>query len=714
MSRNLVILAEKATAAEAYAEAIGVKNLHKNPDGFLEGEVSFAIGLREEPVHVEIVHSQGHCLRLLEPEEIDSGYKKWDAKMLPIPFDDKKLKAIDSYKQKKFNAIKAAVGAADYIINAGDSGREGELIQRWILQEAGKEKNIYRLWTSSLTVPAIKKAYENLLNDSASKEMLDNLYAAGKARAIMDKYIGYNYSRLISLTKTDGVTVNYGRCKSPLTHAIIERDLEIENFVKKPFSYIKVKLGNGIAFNGVLISDNGEKLEFDNHVAAAEVLEKLQHEAKVISVKKENGVDNPPKSFDILTIQKEMSKKYDYEADFTLSICQALYDEHKILSYPRTDSRYLTTDLKDELKDTVKALAFGEFKQHVSSCCMREIPNRYFNDKKVIDHHGLIPVVPQGGIEAKYEKLNEAEKNVYDAIIKNFISLFMESSRYEQTEIITEASGYKIKSKLKNVTEIGYKALFKDDAGEADDVDMLSLGNINEGALIPINEKEVIDTETKPKQHFTTASLLDFMKIHNIGTGATRDGIIKELTEKKGYNADSTVKKEGKYFISTKFGREMDAVIPDKLKSIDFLSEIDGKLADIENGKLPLNDFMTEVQHRFKADLSEMLYSKEVLISNRREETAIFDCPCCQRKLVDKDWGYACQGWVKDGSGCNFNLPKKLSGKTLSQKVLLELLTYRVTKNEIKGFKSRKSGKRFNAKLKLEIIDGKSKISYIF
>lgn len=243
---------------------------------------------------------------------------------------------------------------------------------------------------------------------------------------------------------------------------------------------------------------------------------------------------------------------------------------------------------------------------------------------------------------------------------------------------------------------------------------MLSLGNINEGALIPINEKEVIDTETKPKQHFTTASLLDFMKIHNIGTGATRDGIIKELTEKKGYNADSTVKKEGKYFISTKFGREMDAVIPDKLKSIDFLSEIDGKLADIENGKLPLNDFMTEVQHRFKADLSEMLYSKEVLISNRREETAIFDCPCCQRKLVDKDWGYACQGWVKDGSGCNFNLPKKLSGKTLSQKVLLELLTYRVTKNEIKGFKSRKSGKRFNAKLKLEIIDGKSKISYIF
>ena len=204
-----------------------------------------------------------------------------------------------------------------------------------------------------------------------------------------------------------------------------------------------------------------------------------------------------------------MSKKYDYEADVTLSICQDLYDKHKILSYPRTDSRYLTADLKEELKDTVRALDFGEFKQYVSSCCMREIPNRYFNDKKVIDHHGLIPVVPQGGIETKYEKLNEAEKNVYDAIIKNFISLFMESSRYEQTEIITEASGYKIKSKLKNVTEIGYKALFNDDAVETDDVDILSIGSINEGELIPINEKEVVDTETKPKQHFTTASLLE-------------------------------------------------------------------------------------------------------------------------------------------------------------------------------------------------------------
>ena len=144
MSRSLVILAEKANAAEAYAEAIGVKNLHKNRDGFLEGEVSFSIGSREEPVHVEIVHSQGHCLRLLDPEEIDENYKKWDIAMLPIPFDDNKLKAIDDYKQRKLNAIKKALGAADYIINAGDSGREGELIQRWILKEAGKERNIYR------------------------------------------------------------------------------------------------------------------------------------------------------------------------------------------------------------------------------------------------------------------------------------------------------------------------------------------------------------------------------------------------------------------------------------------------------------------------------------------------------------------------------------------------------------------------------------------
>ena len=138
MSRNLVILAEKANAAEAYAEAIGVKNLHKNRDGFLEGEVSFSIGSREEPVHVEIVHSQGHCLRLLDPDEIDENYKKWDVAMLPIPFDDNKLKAIDDYKERKLNAIKKALGAADYIINAGDSGREGELIQRWILKEAGK------------------------------------------------------------------------------------------------------------------------------------------------------------------------------------------------------------------------------------------------------------------------------------------------------------------------------------------------------------------------------------------------------------------------------------------------------------------------------------------------------------------------------------------------------------------------------------------------
>ena len=290
----------------------------------------------------------------------------------------------------------------------------------------------------------------------------------------------------------------------------------------------------------------------------------------------------------------------------------------------------------------------------------------------------------------------------------------MESSRYEQTEIITEDSGYKIKSKLKNVTEIGYKALFNDDAVETDDVDILSIGSINEGELISINEKEVVDTETKPKQHFTTASLLDFMKIHNIGTGATRDGIIKELTEKKGHNVSSTVKKEGKYFISTEFGRSMDVVIPDRLKSIEFLSEVDGKLADVENGKLSFDDFMADVQAKFKADLIEMASNTEVLMENEREEKEIFDCPCCGNKLVDKGWGYACKGWKKDGSGCNFNLPKKISGKTLSEKVLLELLTYKTTKKEIKGFKSQKSGNKYNARLKLDIVDGKSKISFLF
>lgn len=702
----IVIMAEKANAARDIAAALELE-VSEAAGGFIHGN--------DGNDEIVIVHSQGHCLRLPEPDEIDPRYEKWNLADLPIHFSDSTLKEIDPFAAKRYGAIKAYLHRADFIINAGDAGREGELIQRWILKKSGVRKNVYRLWSSSLTKAAIRKAYNNLLGGSEEeKRMLDDLYDAGSARAIMDKFTGYNCSRLISLTKTDGVTVNYGRCKSPLTHAIIERDEEIENFVKRPYSYIRVHMDHeGSVFSGVVIDDEGKKKEF-THAEGESASTGLKGTARTISVKRLEKTANPPKPYDILTIQKKMSEAYDYEADRTLKICQSLYDTHKILSYPRTDSRYLSTDLKDTVKETLTALRFGKFDNAASGAMTHDVPARYFNDKKVTDHHALIPVIPEGGIEAAYTKLTEDERNVFDEIARSFISLFLPSCKFETAEAIFETDEAKIKAVGKKIIDPGYTVILpaREQDKENSDSSYIPEG-ILEGETVKIVSADVIDTETKPKKHFTTATLLDYMKIHNIGTGATRDGIIKELTERKGYNADSSVRKNGKYFVSTEFGRQMDRLIPDELKSIEYLSRIDTELKSIEDGELTKKEFLDEMEAEFIKLYKDMTANKEVLMESSSGSEIQFECPVCHEKLLDKGWGYSCRNWKKDGSGCNFSIPKKLAGKKLSDKVIGELLDTGKSKSKLKGFKS-KAGNKFDAFLKCSVEDGKAKISFDF
>lgn len=700
----IVIMAEKANAARDIAAALGLKND--------EAAGEFIHGINDDS-EIVITYSQGHCLRLQEPEEMKPDFKKWDLSDLPIEFSDDVLKVIDPAAARRYGRIKTYLQKADFIVNAGDAGREGELIQRWIIKKSGVRKNIYRMWSSSMTKPALRKAYDNLLGGSEEdKKMLDDLYDAGAARAIMDKFTGYNYSRLISLTKTDGVTVNYGRCKSPLTHAIIERDNEIENFVKRPYSYIKVGIErSGEVFTGRVIGDDGKIREL-THEIAVEISSAISGEAAVLSIQRIEKTVNPPKPYDILTIQKKMSETYDYDADRTLDICQALYDKHKILSYPRTDSRYLSTDLKDQVKDSLAALKFGKFTDPVKSALPHEIPSRYFNDGKVTDHHALIPVVPDSGIEEEYIKLSEEERNVFDEIVFAYISLFLPAARVENSEVILDANGTKIEAKGKKVIDPGYTALRHDKAEEEQDDEISAIpDSLKQGDIVIIQSSEVVDTETKPKQHFTTSSLLDFMKIHNIGTGATRDGIIKELTERKKRNPDSTVIKKGKYFIATDFGKQMDSLIPEELKSIEYLSKMDTRLKAIEDGKLSKDEFLKVMKKDFDFWYCEMTSHREIRM--RSGTLSEFDCPFCNEKLLDKGWGYVCPNWKRDGSGCNFSIAKTVAGKKLGDKVIRELLETGKSSSQIKGFKS-KAGKKFDAYLKCDIKEGKANITFDF
>ena len=713
-------MAEKRDAGEDIAKAIGLRNIER------VGNSKFIHGINDQGEEVVVVWSNGHCVTTADPEEIDERYRKWNVEDLPLPIASDNRLSVIKEKRGLYADIKKELADADNIVNAGDSAREGELIQRWILELAlkGKKKDVYRLWVQSLTPAAIKKAYENGLLGAWPEEQkkLDDLYDSGRARAIMDKYIGYNYSRLLSITQTSGVTVNYGRCKSPLVHAIVERDMEIEAFISVPFSYLEILLEkDGIKFKGILVDEKRERIEYseDDRAQLVALSNALPSSATIKSVQKKSKISTPPLPYDTLQLQKEMSTRYGFDADKTLSIMEDLYAKHHILSYPRTDTRYYTTDLKEDLSDTLDALDFGKFSALVREAHKGFVPDKYFNDKKIADHHALIPV-SDGSIANAYNCLSDDEKKVYDAVVYNFIALHYPNYEYETTDIMAEAGGSLFRIKGKKDIFLGYKALYpkknenkEDEEEEADQ----TLPELAEGDLAAIIDKDIIDSKTKPKSHFTTATLLEYMKRNNIGTGATRDRLIKELTERKGKNADSSVRKDGKYFVSTPFGRQIDSVIPDNLKSIEYLKYLETQIQDIADGKLALSDFIDSMESRFKKDLRELKQNRsEKIVSSfsAREACSDMTCPVCGSSLADKGWGYSCTAWKRDGSGCNFAIGKKQFNKTISETAVKQMLKNGITKNKIKGMKG-KSGKSFDAYLVLEISDeGKAVIRPIF
>lgn len=717
-----VIMAEKKNAAYDIAKAIGLKDVKP------EGSSGFLHGIDEDGSNIVIVWSNGHCLELPEPEDIDEKYKSWRLADLPIPINNDDELNIKDEKRKLFYDIKKELQDADDIVNAGDAAREGELIQRWILKHALKGKSKYpsRLWTQSLTPKAIKKSYDSGLLGAREEERvtLNNLYDSGRARAIMDKYIGYNYSRLISLTQTDGVTVNYGRCKAPLVHAIVERDKEIESFVSTPYSYLTVEFKkDGFIFKGELVDEDRKRKEYslEDRSLLEDIIKNHKPDiVKVYEVETKEKFTTPPGPFDTLQIQKEMAKKYDYEASKTLDILEKLYDTHKILTYPRTEARYYTEDLKGSLSEILKALSFGEFEPFVKEALKGFIPDKYFNDAKIADHHALAPDNPEE-IEEKYKTLNQEEKNVFDAIVKNFIALHLPNYEYEDVKILVGNPDFpeKYLIKGKNEKSLGFKSLYQKDKREEEDKEDFSdqnLPSIAEGEALNMRAPDsinVVDTKTKPKSHYTTPSLLDYMKVNNIGTGATRDSIIKELTERKGRNADSSVVKDGKYFKSTPFGRDTDSVIPDSLKSIDYLKYLEGQIQDIADGKQNIETFIRQLDLEFHTILNDLKESSSVKLVSKRPERPILEgasCPICGSPLNDVKWGYSCSSWKKDDSGCNFSIGKKAYGKTFSEKVIKQLINDKKTKTKLKGL-TWKSGKKGEAFLALEIDEnGKSKI----
>ena len=677
---KILVIAEKPSVGNDIARVLGCT---EKKDGYIEGNeyiVTWAVG---------------HLIGLKYPEEHEERFKTWKLEDLPFHFPVSESLKVLPDTSKQFNVIKKLIHRddVDSLINAGDAGREGYLIQEWIYRMAGNNKPVKVLWASSVTDEALKKAFANLKENREFSSLLDE----AEARAEGDQLLGINYSRVLTLTKASGTVLSYGRCQTPLLNLVIQRDLEIENF--KPVPYYQLEISYRKGFKGILISEDGKKLDFKERTEAVNVLaECAGNEAEVVEYTTEDKSKKPPLLYDLATLQKAMGAAYGFTPDYTLSIAQSLYEKHKILSYPRTDSQYLSNDLYHEIKDHVLSCNFGIFRQFIDSIDLDSLKaeKRYFNDLKVTDHHALIPTINPETVNI-YSSLTPDEKKVFDAVVISLLAIFYPDYEYSittiVTKIVTKIGEHFFLSKGNTIKRLGFKEIFKldqEEKEEKEDKQLLPVLQVKE--RIVVDDLKIMDKKTTAPSRYTVSSLISLMEKYKIGTAATRAEIIKKLMNPK----RAYLKLEKGKYLSTPLGRAYIKVIPDKLKAPDLTMNFEEKLAMINSGQLEKEAFWEEIVAELKENIA--IFSQEAgsgeKISVGADNEEIGNCPVCHKPMREGQKNFYCSDYKE---GCQFVIWKTISRKTLTTAQIKQLLNKGKT-GKIKGFKSKK-GSSFEAAL---------------
>lgn len=675
---KVLVIAEKPSVGRDIAKALRVSG---RKDGYIENDqyiITWAIG---------------HLIGLKYPEEHDPAHKSWRIEDLPLTFPlSESLKVLPD-TAAQFKVIKTLINRkdVDYLVNAGDAGREGLLIQEWIYRMAGNRKPIKMLWISSFTEEAVRQAFSSGLKER--KDFMGLLDEA-EARAQGDHLLGINYSRLLTLTRAQPKTsLSYGRCQTPLLNIVVKRDEEIRRFRPTPYFNISVTYGKG--FKGLLVDESGKRIDLDDRTKAEELLKHLSSDATVISYTEEEKAKPAPLLYNLATLQKVMGSKYGYTPDQTLSIAQALYEKHKILSYPRTDSQCLSTDLYHEINKHLQCCKFGRFAAFIERIDESAIQpqKRYFNDLKVSDHHALIPTIQQDMAE-RYGQLTEEEKNVFDAVVSSFIAIFMPEYQYSMTEIVTDIAGNHFISKGITILALGYKEILKLDLENESETseEKQILPKLAEGTVIAVDSKEIQDKMTKAPGRYTIAGLIAAMERYNIGTSATRAEIVKKLLNPK---RAFIILEKGKY-TSTELGRQFIRIVPEELKDVKLTEHFEENLKKVNSGSMTQEDFLGAILTDLKANIER--FSKPVAdeerIGSARESIGL--CPLCRRDVYETAKAYGCSGY-KDG--CKFVIWKTIAGKAITKQQAQQLLAKGSTA-KIKGFTGKKG--KFDAMLELK------------
>ncbi|AZQ61051.1 type IA DNA topoisomerase [Flammeovirga pectinis] len=681
-----VCIAEKPSVGREIAKILGA-NQKKN--GYYEGN------------GYQITWTFGHLCTLKEPHDYDPSLKRWDLVTLPIVPIKFAIKLINnSGSKEQFKVIESLVKNATEVINCGDAGQEGELIQRWVLHQAKCNVPVKRLWISSLTEEAIRNGFNNL----QSENEFDLLYAAGSARAIGDWLLGINATRLYTI-KFGGYKqlLSIGRVQTPTLALIANRYLEIENFKSEKYWELKTKYRN-VNFNAT----KGKYQKEEDIKTDIELIKDKPFE--IVSFKRKEGIETSPYLFDLTSLQVECNKKFSFSAEQTLKLAQSLY-EKKFLTYPRVDTTYLPNNLYPEVGPTLKALA--KYSNETAPLFGKPFKKskKVFNDQKVTDHHAIIPT------KITARGLTQSEAVVYDLVALRFIAAFYPECKVAKTEVLGKVASVDFKANGREVLDPGWRVLFKKDEEEEKNRKKKK-GEEEEQTLPTFKQGEtgehtpsIFNKETKPPKLYSEATLLrametagkniddeevrKAMKENGIGRPSTRANIIETLFRRK------YIEKQRKNLVPTQAGLSLVATIQnDLLKSAELTGIWEKKLRQIEDGDYDINLFMNEI----KEMVTDVVQNVKSIRSNFKIETPTkslkvtptkkttskpkeqaLTCPKCKKHDVVKgNNAYGCLGW-KDKS-CDFLIKFDFEGKKLTDKQIQSLIIKGRTP-EIKGFK---------------------------
>ena len=645
-----VCIAEKPSVAGEIAKVIGA---NQRKQGYFEGN------------GYQVTWTFGHFCTLKEPGDYGDQYQKWDLYSLPILPEEFGIKLIkDSGVEKQFAVIKELIAKAEEVINCGDAGQEGELIQRWVLNHAHCKVPIKRLWISSLTTEAIKEGFQKLMN---AKDF-DSLFEAGKSRAIGDWLYGINATRLFTLKYGKNKQVlSVGRVQTPTLALIVRRHFEIKNFVPKVYYELKT-----IYRDTVFSSTKGK---FEEKTAGEEILSAIKGAPLVIqktTVKK--GKEHPPNLFDLTSLQVEANNKFGWSADHTLKVIQSLY-EKKLVTYPRVDTVFLPNDQYPKIKGIFNVLKnYYPLLEPLKGKPIKK-SKKVFNDSKVTDHHAIIPTgVPATAIAGD-------ELSLYDVITLRFIAAFYPECEVSNSTVEATVDKYDFKATGRQILKPGWRAVYSNDKEEEVKTEKNILPDFVKGETGP-HQPDLAEKYTNPPKEYTEATLLrametagktvdneelqQLMKENGIGRPSTRANIIETLFKRK------YIEKQKKKILPTETGIQLIQLIENPtLKSAELTGQWEKKLREIEDQKYTSEDFIEEMRALVQALVSEVQMDQGV---------PKLRCPKCEvGKMVKGKSAYGCSEWK---NGCDFMVPFKLENLALNDTLLPLLIRDKKVKFE--------------------------------